>query len=269
MKQAKWKGNGETEMKQSKELGVAIKAAKEAGKILMKNFGTGFTARKKSADEFVTEVDFASERRIISLLAEAFPDYPVLAEESGFSGKKGSCRWIVDPLDGTHNFFFGIPVFGVSIAFEKDGIIQCGVLALPFVGELYSAEKGKGAFLNGNPIKVSERTLNEARVNLCAGMWKRVNNFEKVKELTQNISSASVLGSSVFALVKLASGAIDATVEFNDKLWDFAAGWLLVEEAGGRLTAFDGSRMSFEKTRYIASNGVFHKQLAEIMGAIE
>lgn len=254
-------------MKQSKELQAAIKAAKAAGKILMQNFNKGITASMKTPGELVTPIDLKSEKKIISILRSEFPDYGILSEEAGAMQKESDCRWIIDPLDGTHNFFFGLPMFGVSIALEKKGAIQCGAIILPALNELYTAEKGKGTFLNGKRIKVSRREMKDSAITICVHMFKDPKNIDLAKQIAPTVFSTRVLGSSNFALAMVAAGRIDATVELKEKPWDLAAGWLLVEEAGGRLTGLNGEEMSLEKIGYIASSGVFHDRLVEITGA--
>ncbi len=253
-------------MRMSKELQVAVKAAEAAAQILRRDFNKAITPAKKSAKELVTKFDVESEKKIISILQKEFPDYSILAEESGSVQKESDFRWIIDPLDGTHNFVWGIPIFGVSIALEKAGVIQCGVIVLPLLEEVYTVERDKGAFLNGKRVAVSSRKMEEAAINICCHLWEEPERANLEKELSSMVFDTRVLGSSNFALAKVASGGIDATIEFHDRPSDFAAGWLLVEEAGGRLTTFEGEKMSFSEIKYIASSGVFHDKLVKVMG---
>jgi len=249
-------------MKQSKELKLAIKAAKAAGKILMKNFRSGVSAKNKSLHELVTPVDVESEKAIVSMLEKEFPDYGILAEESASKEKKSDSTWIIDPIDGTHNYFFGLPMFAVSIALQKRDKIQCGVIFLPALNELYYAERGKGAFMNGKRISVSKRPMEKAVVAISARIVASPKRLDFFKEFYPKIFSSRNFGSACFALANLAAGNIDAAINFNNKPWDFAAGWLLVEEAGGILTAFGGTPASLSNGAYIASSGVFHEFLA-------
>lgn len=257
------------QMRQSRELDVAIRAAKAAGKILMSNFRTGVKAKTKFAKELVTPIDLLSEKTIVSILEKEFPDYSFLAEEKGSRDSGSEFTWVIDPIDGTHNFFFGLPMFAVSIGLQKGNEMQCGVILLPVFDELYTAERGKGAFLNGKKIHVSKRPMEEAITNICGHVWTDYKKLDALKGLIPQVFNSRVLGSACFVLANIAAGNLDATVEFNDKPWDFAAGWLLVEEAGGKFTDFEGQKMSFDKGAYLASNGVFHEKLVKAMEALK
>jgi len=253
----------------SKELETAIEAAKAAGKILLESYGKQISAERKFTKELVTPLDLQCEKNILSILQRDFPSYSVWSEENGSVEKDSDYCWIVDPLDGTHNFFFGLPIFGVSIALAKKGSIQCGVIWLPVLKELYTAEREKGSFLNGKKISVSKRPIKDAAVNFCERFFesdKRIQAFKQVAEMTLGLRH---FGAASFALPALASGRIDAVLEFNEKPGDFAAGWLMIEEAGGKITTFDGKKMSLEKDSYIASSGVFHKKLLEILSDLD
>jgi myo-inositol-1(or 4)-monophosphatase len=249
-----------------KELDTAIEAVRGAGKILKQNFGQGTTARKKSAGELVTPVDIECEKKIVSILQRDFPDYNVWSEEMGAVENESDCRWVVDPLDGTHNFVFGIPVFGVSIALEKRGRVHCGAIFLPLLNELFTAERGKGAFLNGSRIRVSKRKMGDALVDLWPRFLESPSVMERFARISAGAFKVRLLASASSTLASIAAGRIDAALAFNSKQGDFAAGWLLVEEAGGKLTRVNGSKFSIRDSAYIASSGVFHKELVEIMG---
>lgn len=253
----------------SKELEVAMKAAKAASKILLENFQKGISAKRKSIQELVTEADLKSEAKIIEILQKSFPDYAIWSEEAGDLEQKNDCRWIIDPLDGTHNFFCGIPIFGISIALAVEGKIQCGVIHLPVFNELYTVERGKGAFMNGKPITVSKRPMEDASINICEHFIKSGTGIEKLREIMSKILAPRRFGSAVFSFACIASGRIDAIIESEEKIGDFAAGWLLVEEAGGKITTLSGGKFSLDHSSYLASSGVFHKELIKIMGGGE
>jgi len=249
----------------SKELDAAVRAARAGSKVLVENFRKGLPAERKSPRELVTEADLKSESRIIGILQDSFPDYALWSEEAGDLRQEHDHRWIVDPLDGTHNFFFGLPIFGIAIALAVKGRIKCSAISLPAFNELYTAERGKGAFLNGRRIHVSKRPMENAAAILCEHFFDSPEGFKKFKELESKLFSIRRFGASVFSHGALASGYIDAIVEFREKIGDFAAGWLLVEEAGGKFTTISGDEFSLDNSSYIASSGVFHKQLVEIM----
>lgn len=251
----------------SKQLNTAIRAAEAAGKILMQNFGKGTTAKRKSKKEFVTPIDLKCEKKILSILQKDFSDYDVWSEEMGSQDNKSEdYRWIVDPLDGTHNFFYGIPIFGVSIALEKRGKIQCGVIFLPYFKELFTAERGRGAFLNGKRIRVSNRKVGDSIVSFCTHFLDKKGILNKFAMVNSRVFSIRSFGSTAFTLSSIAAGRIDAVIEFFDKPGDFAAGWLLVEEAGGKFTRSDGRKFSVKYSDYIASSGIFHSELVKIIG---
>lgn len=252
-------------MTKSKELRVAIEAARAGGKILMNNFEKQVTAKHKSARELVTAVDIESENKILSILKRDFPDYSVWAEESGQEDNESDYRWIIDPLDGTHNYFFGIPLFGVSIALAKDGKSELGAILLPVFNELFTVERGKGAFLNGKPINVSKRQASESVVNICSSLLQLENKVELLNKVKDLVFNTRFLGSAVVQLSGIACGRIDALIEGNEKLGDYAVGHLLVEEAGGKVSKFDGSSFIPGAPSYLASSGVFHDELVKIM----
>jgi len=256
-------------MRQSKELKVAIRAAKAAGKILMKNYGKHVPARRKSAHELVTPVDIACEKKIISIIKRNFPTHKIWSEEIGSIKGKSDYRWIIDPLDGTHNFFLGLPLFGVSIALAKNGIIQCGVILMPVFKELFYTEKGKGAFLNGKRIHVSKRKLKDSAVNFCQHFHDSNKRMLALKSIAFNVLAVRRFGAATFNLSSLAAGRIDGLIEFQEKLGDFAAGWLLIEEAGGKFTTLGGKKFSLKHNSYIASSNVFHKRLVKAMEGVK
>jgi myo-inositol-1(or 4)-monophosphatase len=250
----------------SRELETAVEAARRAGKLLVAHFGEKVRARRKTPDELVTSMDLRSEEIILALLRDRFPDYGVWSEESEPIAGRIACRWIVDPLDGTHNYYFHIPVFGISIALERDGEIDCGVVFLPVTEELYTAKRGEGAFLNGTPVRVSERKPQEAMINVCSSFLREDAIVEKIKTLKKEIFNIRSFGCAAYQLAGVAMGRLDAVIEFDEKPGDHAAGWLLVEEAGGRFTGLDGSPFTIGQPAYVASSGAFHEMLTRLLG---
>jgi len=252
-----------------KELAVAKKAAKQAGKLLMSHFGNLKDVRYKSLRDPVSEADRASEALIAGVIKEAFPSHGFLAEENtSWEGVTGG-RWIVDPLDGTVNFAHNYPCFCVSIAFEQDGEVMLGVVYDPVGKELFHAVKGGGAYLNNRPIHVSgTRKLIRSLVVTGFPYDTHVNpgnifiGFERMSKATQGVRRD---GSAALDLCYLAAGRLDGFWELRLKPWDTAAGVLIVREAGGRVTDFSGRPFSLDMQEMLASNGKMH---AEMMGVL-
>lgn len=223
----------------------------------------------KGAIDLVTEVDLACERAIRAVLAKHTPDVPVLGEEGG--GADGeTTRWIVDPLDGTTNFVHGFPFFSVSIALERDGVLDVGVVIDGVRGEVFAAARGKGATLDGQRIAVSStRELSRALLGTGFPYDSRekaayyLTFVQRALEQTQGIRRA---GSAALDLAMVACGRLDGFWEFRLAPWDVAAGQLLVQEAGGRCTAHDGGPLPREdKLHPLASNGWLHDALRQLL----
>jgi myo-inositol-1(or 4)-monophosphatase len=242
----------------SKELDVAVKAAQEAGKILVKHFESRGGAKvKKGEADFVTEADHASEKAIISAIKGEFPGHSILAEESGNEDNSSEYRWIIDPLDGTKNFVWGIPIWAIGIALERKGQVIAAVSYAPYTGELFTAEKGKGAFLNGKRIHVSDRKFPDCMVAF-GGSWA----YEKEQLVKRNFlpvfekffSYYRIMGSAVYAMASIAAGNLDAYPCFSEKPWDAASGILLVQEAGGVVTDIYGNPPTANSKHFIFAN---------------
>ncbi|MFA4907855.1 MAG: inositol monophosphatase family protein [archaeon] len=256
------------------ELEVAKTAANEAGKILLKRFDSIHSVSFKTAKDTVTETDLAAEKKIISILGKNFPSHSFHAEESGKSREAADYVWVIDPLDGTVNYSHGIPIFGISIALQFSGKIIAGVISLPSQNELFYAEKGKGAFLNGKRINVSaEKNLSHA---LCYfndfnigndSERKKFNSrkFKIAKALAENVMRYRILGSAATELAYLASGRIDAYGMSCFGFWDAAAGKILVEEAGGTITDSTGKEFTEKSREFIASNGKLHAKFLGLL----
>jgi myo-inositol-1(or 4)-monophosphatase len=252
---------------------VAIRAARAAGRIHLKRLSHTNISRKSNAIDLVTEADHESEAAVIDVLQRAFPDHTILAEEGGGSSDgAGEHRWIIDPLDGTTNFAHSFPQFCVSIGYERRGRIQLAVILDAFKRELFVARRGAGAYLNHKPIRVSHvRTLDMSllvtgfpydrrerrRFYLC--FW------EAFMLRTHGVRRT---GSAALDLAWVACGRVDAFWEFGLKPWDVAAGSLLVEEAGGRVSNMDGTKLDINAAQIIASNGRLHQQMVETLAAI-
>lgn len=249
---------------------VAIQAALNAGDLLRRGFGTAFAIESKPGKQnLVTEYDKASEERIISAIFQHFPDHAILAEESGEIQKgKTPVTWIIDPLDGTVNFARNIPVFSISIAAAIEHKVICGVVYQPMTQELFIAEKGKGAYLNGKQLFVSKIDAFDNAL-LSTGFPYNVdrnplNCVEKFAQMQVKGVPIRRLGSAAIDLSYVAAGRYDAYWEVGLHAWDMAAGKLLVEEAGGTVTHWDGSpHPVFGYETVLATNGLLHKSMIE------
>ena len=246
---------------------IAVKAAKAAGKILVDNFRKPLKVKFKKDKSLVTEIDLAAERKIVEIIKEKYPQDNILSEENKFQTFKSNFRWIIDPLDGTHNYIHKIEIFGTSIALEFKKEVILGVIYLPLTDKLYLAEKGKGAYLNGTKIKVSRKNLKNATIVYDSSIrYHKKPALSTLEKIVDRVFNIRMFGSSVYHLSYIAEGKIDLDIEFNDKLWDFAAGLLLIEEAGGKATDFQGKKWNSKTKGYIASNGIVHEDVLKIMG---
>ncbi len=254
---------------------VATLAAMEAGEVLKKGFGTEMLfENKEGRHNIVTEWDKKVEGIIIDAIKAHFPEHSFLAEESGESGvQKEGILWIIDPLDGTVNFAHKIPMFSVSIAASFQGDVLAGVVYNPMNEELFIAEKGMGAFLNGQKLKVTETAvLDSAMVatgfpyNVHENPLSCLDHFNTFAKMGIPIRR---IGSAALDLAYLAAGRFDAFWEVALRPWDYAAGKLLIEEAGGVFTNFEnGPYTSLEEGAVIASNGLLHEQIVKRIKAI-
>lgn len=253
---------------------VAIEAARAAGSLLREGFGTSFKiSSKKERHDLVTEFDIRSEKAIISLITGHYPDHTFLAEESGESGTTNSTdssvRWVIDPLDGTVNFAHGVPVFAVSIAAEVNGELACGVIYHPLLDELFVAEKGLGAWLNGKRLHVSATPLLSESF-LVTGFPYSVsrNPSDCIDHLYRFLKLGLPirrLGSAALDLAYTAAGRFDGFWEVELSPWDVAAGVLLVEEAGGRVSQYSGERFAISNKSIVATNGIIHDEIIEVL----
>jgi myo-inositol-1(or 4)-monophosphatase len=254
----------------SLERRVAIDAARAAGQLLKTELaGSRRIAYKGSPTNLVTEMDARVEELIVSRLAAAFPDDAVLAEERGASAGRSGRRWIIDPLDGTTNYAHGFPAFGVSIALESAGRVELGVIYDPNLDELFAAERGRGTTVNDQTITVSAtETLDESL--LATGFPYNIreggdNNLREYAAFSVRARAVRRLGSAVLYLAWLASGRLDGYWELRLGPWDVAAGSLMVEEAGGRITDLSGGALELDKPALVATNGRIHSAVLEVL----
>ena len=251
-------------------LNIAVKAARRAGNLIYRSTDKidHLTVTKKSHADFVTEVDRAAEQVIIQTLLEAYPDHAILAEESGTQGES-EFLWIIDPLDGTTNFLHGLPQFAVSIALQHKGILTQAVIYDPVRNELFTATRGRGAFLNDKRIRVTKR-LHMADALIGTGF--PYSNFQHIdaylnilRDVMQQSSGLRRPGSAALDLAWMAAGRYDAFFETGLKSWDIAAGCLLVTEAGGMVSDLGGENGYIKTGHICAGNPDIHPQLLKII----
>jgi myo-inositol-1(or 4)-monophosphatase len=248
-------------------LNFAIETAREAGRILLEKFGRKINISLKGDINLVTEADLASEKLIIEKIKSYHPKHAILAEESGEAviiGGDTRWKWIIDPLDGTTNFAHGYPCFCVTIALE----IVVGVTFDPTRNEMFAAEKGKGATLNNKPIRVSE-TENLSEALLVTGFpydfKQRVDFARHITEFLLRSRGIRRDGSAAIDMAYVACGRFDGFWEEGLNPWDVAAGLLLIEEAGGRVSYYDDSRFSIYAPPICASNNLIHGEMLEVL----
>lgn len=257
-------------------LATAIEAALAAGRVQKRHFRSAFDIQKKGAIDLVTEIDLQVEREFRALIAERFPDHTVLGEEGGDTGdtsvSTSRYRWIIDPIDGTTNYAHGLAIFCVSIALEVDGRTALGVVYDPMAGELFTAERGGGARLNGEPIRVTAcDSIGDAL--LCTGFPYTVREkpghliagFAEFLRVSQAVRR---LGSAALDLCYVAAGRFDGFYEEALKSWDVAAGALIVEEAGGRVSGSAGESFTPHAGHIVASNGHLHAVMLSTLDTV-
>ncbi|MFI5303776.1 MAG: inositol monophosphatase family protein [Nitrospiria bacterium] len=252
-------------------LGPAMAAARMAGEILINGSPpVQIEFKDSSKRNMVSNVDLEAERVITEFIKERWPDHQILAEEGGHYNKKDSPYiWIIDPLDGTTNYIHGFPHFSVSIGLEFEGNLIVGVVYEPVRNKIFYAERGKGAFLNGHSIQVSkDDQLSKAL--LVTGFSYNLNsntdeNFLHFYNFSQAAQAVRRTGSAALDLCYLAAGYFDGYWELNLSPWDTAAGSLIVEEAAGKISGFNGEPFSIYSKAILASNGLLHNQMIEIL----
>jgi myo-inositol-1(or 4)-monophosphatase len=246
-------------------LRCAQQAVQQAGDHIRAHFGGYSSVHEKEDASFATNLDLESERLITHCIKQHFPDHSIYGEESGSLPQDSSYTWVIDPLDGTHNFIKRLPLYAVSVGVIYKSEFLCGAIYLPHTNELFSAHKGCGAHKNGLPIKVSSvDSVKHCALAFDSG-FKHFdqNHFETLKAIAPCAFNTRVLGSSVTHLALLAEGRIDAIVEFDDYPWDYAAGVCILTEAGGCISALDGSPFCYGSRSYLATNRLLHAPLLQ------
>lgn len=255
-------------------LNFTVQTAREAGRILAEKLGRSLQVSNKGDIDLVTESDLASERLIIERIRTHYPRHAILAEESGASepeisgAGKSEWKWIIDPLDGTTNYAHGYPCFCVSIALERAGKIELGVVYDPLRDEMFAAERGRGATLNERCIRISAvEDLNRAM--LCTGfpydVRERAGFARHFAKFTMQAQAVRRDGSAALDLAYVACGRYDGFWEDGLNPWDVAAGVLLIEEAGGRISNFGGAPLDIYTPKVLASNGLVHEAMMRVL----
>lgn len=244
-------------------LAAAVETAREAGALLMRYLERRPAFELKGEFDLVTEADRASERIIVERLRTHFPSHAILAEEGGGHDSGSEFRWYVDPLDGTTNFAHGYPVFNVTMALEHSGAIIAGVVYDPVRDEMFTAERGEGAYLNNRRIHVSRgRTIEESLFSTGFPSRRRHQNinihfYYQLAMLSHGVRRG---GAAALDFANVACGRLDGFWEFGLNPWDMAAGLLLVEEAGGKCSSMKGAAASLRGTHILATNGLIHEE---------
>ena len=256
-------------------LNVAVKAARRAGAVINRatNDLDKLTVERKGPNDFVSEVDRAAENTIIDTIRESYPQHSILAEESGASvtSAESEYQWIIDPLDGTTNFLHGFPQYGVSIALAVKGVVSHGVIFDPSRNDLFTASRGGGAFLNERRIRVS-KVLNLKDGLIGTGFpYKEFEKFDRYlamfKEITQKSAGIRRPGAAALDLAYVACGRFDGFWEMGLSPWDVAAGGLMILEAGGLITDFNGDGDYLHSGTVCAGTPKLFPQLLQIIQA--
>jgi len=254
-----------------KEQQVAAQAARTAGDILRRKFGHIRHVEKKGEIDLVTEADLEAETAVLDIIQRRFPHDAVLSEEAGANGGSPERTWIIDPLDGTTNFAHGFPFFGVSIAFEFEGTVVLGIVYNPVMEEYFEAIRTAGAFLNRRSITVSRvQTMGEALLATGFPYDVRETHREVMDLFTKMLVRAQGLrrpGAAAIDLCYVAAGKFDGFWEQGLKPWDTAAGDLIVEEAGGRVSTFDGEPHTHDSKSIVAANPYIHDAMIAILNS--
>ena len=246
---------------------VAVNAVKAAGTLIKENFRKEqkISSKDDIGNNLVTATDYAAEKAIVSIIKKAFPDHNIISEETTFPKTSSHYTWYIDPLDGTNNFARGIPLSMTGVTLAKDNIPMLTAVYDPYSDELFTAEKSKGAYLNGKRISVSKRPLQNAAI---AFEWTRTDEKTFFNELASKTGKLMTYMCAYISLTYVASGRLDGALfkwrSSHGNPWDFAP-MLLVQEAGGKVTALDGSPFIIGNNNLVASNGIIHDELLRII----
>jgi myo-inositol-1(or 4)-monophosphatase len=249
---------------------VLLAATREGGKIIQQYFNGEFTVdHKEGINNLVTEVDKLAEQKIIEVIRNTFPQHSIISEEVGELMKESDYQWIIDPIDGTVNFAHGIPICCVSIGLLHENKLILGAVYNPMMNELFFAEKGKGATLNDKPIQVSKKSNFDTAFLVTGFPYKWPDGPEHPIKVFERLVLEGLpvrrLGSAAIDLCWVACGRFDGFWEYNLSPWDVAAGYLIVEEAGGKITDFEGAPYNVFDKQTLATNGLIHEKMLSVI----
>lgn len=252
-------------------LSNAVKAAREAGKIINRasNDVGALNIKSKAINDFVSEVDHVAEETIINILKEAYPDHGFLGEESGDTNKDAENIWIIDPLDGTTNFLHNFPQYCISIALQQSGVLTQAVVYDPVRNDLFTATKGRGAFLNDKRIRVSGRAKLQQSLIATGFPFRDFTHLDTymdmLKDMIKKTTGIRRPGSAALDLAYVAAGWTDGFFEINLSTWDVAAGGLIVQEAGGIVGDFEGNESWLQTGNIVAANPKIFSQILQTL----
>jgi myo-inositol-1(or 4)-monophosphatase len=247
-----------------------IEAVRAGAAEILRFFNNDFTiSNKEGVNNLVTEADHASEKAIMDVIKKKYPDHFILSEEAGEMRMDSEYKWIIDPIDGTVNFAHGIPLNCVSIGIEHKGEMVMGAVYNPHMNELFFAEKGKGATLNDKPIRVSSQTQTIKACLVTGFPYTYINVPNGPLEIFERFIRQGIpvrrLGSAAIDLCWVAAGRFDGFYEHKLEPWDSAAGYLIVEEAGGKVTDLEGNKFSPYQHKVLATNGKIHEEMLGVI----
>jgi len=260
----------------SPKINIISRACMKASKSLIRDFGEleNLQVSNKAPGDFVSSADIRTEKILIEELQKAHSEYGIITEESGIINKSNSQnRWIIDPIDGTLNFLNGIPYFAISVGYEENGEIKCGVIFNPATNEMYYAEKGSGSYLNNSRIRVSNKKKIQDSLLVTGGPKQSSRNKDKIFSEYINVSKKAThvrkFGSAALDMACVASGRFDGFWQRELNYWDVAAGMIIIKEAGGFVNFFEEDKNNPLKKNIIASNSNIHEDLKGLISKID
>tara|TARA_B100000941_G_C28452024_1_gene525597 strand:+ start:419 stop:1219 length:801 start_codon:yes stop_codon:yes gene_type:complete len=256
----------------SPQINLITRACEKASRYLIRDFGEieNLQVSTKGPGDFVTSADKRTEKILIDELQKAHPEYGIITEETGIINKSNlKNRWIIDPIDGTMNFLNGIPQFAISIGYEEEGEIKCGVIFNPIMNEMFCAEKGNGAFLNNSRIRVSNKKNIKDSLIVTGGPKgaSKIKDkiFSEYINVSKNVSNVRKFGSAALDVAYVACGRFDGYWQRELNFWDIAAGIIILKEAGGFVDFFEEDKNNHIKKNIIASNSNIHEDLKQLI----
>ena len=256
----------------SPKMNLITKACMKASRSLIRDFGEieNLQVSSKGPGDFVTSADKRTEKILIEELQKAYPEYGIITEETGIINKSNiKNRWIIDPIDGTFNFMNGIPQFAISIGYEEENEIKCGVIFNPIMNEMFYAEKGNGAYLNNSRIRVSKKNKIKDALIVTGGPKgaSKIKDkiFSEYINVSNNVSNVRKFGSAALDIAYVACGRFDGYWQRELNYWDIAAGIIILKEAGGFLDFFEENKNFPLKKNILASNSLIHGKLSELI----